>query len=106
LSTTSTETFDYSIGFGFAALIYVSPSISTEFYIDFGDFHYEISIFIHFGLGKMPPKHCQPNALYPTPAGNVYKALIDLPHSGTNATFNRRDRKVDGIDNNSIVHTF
>jgi gas vesicle protein len=53
----------------------------------------------------MVPKHCQPNALCPKLAGNVYKALVDLPHSGTNATFNGRDGKVDGTDDNSVVHT-
>jgi gas vesicle protein len=53
----------------------------------------------------MPPKHRQPNAPRPKPAGNTYKALVDLPQSGTNATFNGRDGKVDGLDDNSIVHT-
>jgi hypothetical protein len=53
----------------------------------------------------MPPKHRQPHALCPKPAGNAYRALVDLPHSGTNTTFNGRDGKVDGIDDNSIVHT-
>jgi hypothetical protein len=29
---------------------------------------------------------------------------MDLPHNGTNATFDGRDGKVNGIDDNSIVH--
>jgi hypothetical protein len=49
-ATTSTETIDSSIGFGFAVLIYVSLSISREFYIDFVDFRCEIRVFMHFGL--------------------------------------------------------
>jgi hypothetical protein len=53
----------------------------------------------------MLPKHHQPNAPYPKLAGNAYKALVDLPHNGTNATFNGRDGKVEGIDDNSVVHT-
>jgi hypothetical protein len=53
----------------------------------------------------MPPKHYQPNAPYSKLAGIAYKALVDLPHGGTNATFDGRDGKVDGIDDNSVVHT-
>jgi gas vesicle protein len=53
----------------------------------------------------MLPKDRQPNAPYPKPTGNIYKALVDLPHNGTNATFMGRDGKVEGIDDNSVVHT-
>jgi hypothetical protein len=45
-ATTSTETIDFSIGFGFAALIYVS----REFYVDFVDFRREIRVSTRFGL--------------------------------------------------------
>jgi hypothetical protein len=48
-ATTSTETIDYSIGFGFAALIYVSREIFREFYVDLVDIHREIRVFTHFG---------------------------------------------------------
>jgi hypothetical protein len=57
------------------------------------------------GLYKIPPKYHQPNALCPKLAGNAYKALVDLSHGRTNATFNGRDGKVNGIDNNSVEYT-
>jgi hypothetical protein len=43
--TTSTETMDFSIGFGFAALIYVPLEIFREFYIAFVDIRREIRVF-------------------------------------------------------------
>jgi hypothetical protein len=49
-ATTSTETIDFSIGFGFAALIYVSLETFREFYIDFIDIHHKIRVFMCFGL--------------------------------------------------------
>jgi hypothetical protein len=48
-ATTSTETIDFSIGFGFAALIHVSLWISRQFYIDFVDVRREIRVFTRFG---------------------------------------------------------
>jgi hypothetical protein len=67
-STTSTETIDYSIGFGFAALCYVSLSISRECYIDFvepcreirvftcfGSPHHVIYLFIYLFINRMQP---------------------------------------------------
>jgi hypothetical protein len=32
------------------------------------------------------------------------QALVDLPHNGSNPFTNGRDRKGDGINDNSIVH--
>jgi hypothetical protein len=49
-ATTSTETIEFSIGFGFTALIYISLRISREFYFDFIDFCQEIRVFRCFGL--------------------------------------------------------
>jgi hypothetical protein len=65
--TTSTETIDFSIGFGFAALIYVSLWISREFYIDFVDFRREIRVFTRFGS----PHHakCHQNFANSAPHG-------------------------------------
>jgi hypothetical protein len=48
-ATTSIETIDFSIGFGFAALIYVSLELFREFYVDFVDFCREIRVFMRFG---------------------------------------------------------
>jgi hypothetical protein len=56
-ATTSTETIDFSIGFGFAALIYVSLWISREFYVDFIDFCHEIRVFTCFGLPYLAKCH-------------------------------------------------
>jgi hypothetical protein len=66
-ATTSSETIDYSIGFGFAALIYVSLCISREFYVDFVDFRREIRVFTRFGL----PHHakCHQNLANSAPHG-------------------------------------
>jgi hypothetical protein len=47
-ATTSTETIDFSIGFGFAVLIYVSLEMFREFYVDLVDIHREIRVFTHF----------------------------------------------------------
>jgi hypothetical protein len=52
----------------------------------------------------MPPKHRQPNAPRPKPAGNAYKALVDLPHDGSDPITAGRDGKVDGTDENSPVN--
>jgi hypothetical protein len=52
----------------------------------------------------MPPKHRQPNAPRPKPAGNVYKALVDLPHDGSDPFTDGRDGKVDGSDGKSAVN--
>jgi hypothetical protein len=48
-ATTSSKTIDFSIGFGFAALIYVSLEIVREFYVDFVDFRPEIRVFTRSG---------------------------------------------------------
>jgi hypothetical protein len=52
----------------------------------------------------MPPKHRQLRAPSPKPAGNAYQTLVDLPEDGSNSTFDGRDAKVDGTDNNSVVN--
>jgi hypothetical protein len=44
-ATTSSETIDFSIGSGFAALIYISLEIFREFYVDFVDIHRKITVF-------------------------------------------------------------
>jgi hypothetical protein len=44
-ATTRTEAIKFSIGFRFAALIYISLHIFREFYIDFVDIHGEIRVF-------------------------------------------------------------
>jgi hypothetical protein len=58
----------------------------------------------------MPPKHRQPNAPRPKPAGNVYKALVDLPHDGSNPVTDGRDEKIDGSDGksagNALIRVF
>jgi hypothetical protein len=53
---------------------------------------------------KMPPKHRQPNAPHPKPAGNAYKALVDLPHDGSDPFTHGRAGKVDGSDGKSTIH--
>jgi hypothetical protein len=55
----------FSIGFGFAALIYVSLEIFREFYVDFVDFCREIRVFMRFGS----PHHakCHQNLANSTP---------------------------------------
>jgi hypothetical protein len=52
----------------------------------------------------MPPKHRQPNAPRPKPAGNAYKALVDLPHDGSDPFTDGRAGKVDGSDGKSTVN--
>jgi hypothetical protein len=66
-ATTSTETIDFSIEFGFAALIYVSVWISREFYVDFVDFRREIRVFTRCGS----PHHakCHQNLANSAPHG-------------------------------------
>jgi hypothetical protein len=44
-ATTSQRTIDFSIGFGFAALIYVYLESIREFYIDFINIHRKIRVF-------------------------------------------------------------
>jgi hypothetical protein len=77
-ATTSTETIDFSIGFGFAALIYVSLESVREFYVDFVDIHREIRVFTRFRL----PHHakCRQNIANsaphaPKPLGTRSKLL-------------------------------
>jgi hypothetical protein len=52
---------------------------------------------------EMPPKHRQLHAPWPKPAGNAYQSLVDLPEDGPNPTFDGRDGKVDGTDDNTVV---
>jgi hypothetical protein len=80
-ATTSTETIDFSIGFGFAALIYISLQIFREFYIDFIDIYREIRVFTRFRL----PHHvkCRQNIANsapdaPKPLGMRSKLLWTL----------------------------
>jgi hypothetical protein len=53
----------------------------------------------------MPPKHRQPNTPCPKLAGNAYKALVDLPHDGSDPFTDGRDGKVDGPDERSAANT-
>jgi hypothetical protein len=53
---------------------------------------------------EIPPKHRQPNAPCPKLAGNAYKALVDLPHDGSNPFTDGRDGKVDGTDERSAAN--
>jgi hypothetical protein len=64
-ATTSTETIDFSIGFGLAALIYVSLESLREFYVDFVDFCREIRVFTRFGLPYLAK--CHHNIANPVP---------------------------------------
>jgi hypothetical protein len=80
-ATTSSETIDYSIGFGFAALIYVSLEPFREFYVDFVDIRPKIRVFTRFRL----PHHakCRPNIANsaphaPKPLGTRSKLLWTL----------------------------
>jgi hypothetical protein len=52
----------------------------------------------------MPPKHRQLRAPHPKPAGNAYKALVDLPHDGSDPFTDGRDGKVDGSDGKNAVN--
>jgi hypothetical protein len=68
---TSTETIDFSIGFGFAALIYVSLEIFREFYIDFVDIGREIRVFMRFRL----PHHAKCHPIIANSAPHAPKPL-------------------------------
>jgi hypothetical protein len=77
-ATTSTETIEFSIGFGFAALIYVSLEIFREFYVDCVDIHREIRVFTRFCLPHQVK--CRPNIANsaphaPKPLGTRSKLL-------------------------------
>jgi hypothetical protein len=50
----------------------------------------------------MSPQYCQRNAQRSYRSENAFAALVDLPHDGTNSTFDGRDGKVDGIDGKSV----
>jgi hypothetical protein len=50
----------------------------------------------------MPPKPRQLHAPWPKQPGNAFQALVDLPEDGSNSTFDGRDGKVDGTDENTI----
>jgi hypothetical protein len=54
----------------------------------------------------MPPKHHQPNAPRPKPAGNAYTALVDLSEDESDSSFDGRDGKDDGTDGKSAVNAF
>jgi hypothetical protein len=51
---------------------------------------------------KMSPQHHQCNAQRSYRSKNAFAVLVDLPHDGTNSTFDGRDGKVDGIDGKHI----
>jgi hypothetical protein len=53
-------------------------------------------------LKKMSPQHCQCNTQRSYRSENAFAALVDLPHDGTNSTFDGRDGKVDGIDGKCV----
>ncbi|KAI5808457.1 hypothetical protein BZA77DRAFT_362210 [Pyronema omphalodes] len=48
----------------------------------------------------MSPKHSHSNARRSKRSENAYTALMDLPHDGSNPTFDGRDRKGDEVDGN------
>jgi hypothetical protein len=50
----------------------------------------------------MPPKPRQLRAPRPKQPGNMFQALVDLPEDGSNSTFDGRDGKVDGTDENTV----
>jgi hypothetical protein len=80
-ATTSTETIDFWIGFGFAALIYVSLWISREFYIDFIDIRHDIRAFMHSGsphLAKCYQNIANHVPYAPKPLGTHSKLLWTL----------------------------
>jgi hypothetical protein len=52
----------------------------------------------------MPPNHHQLNASHPKLAGNAYKALVDLPHDGSDPFTDRRDGNIDGTDERSAAN--
>jgi regulator of replication initiation timing len=51
----------------------------------------------------MPPKPRQLGAPRPKQPGNAFQALVDLPEDGSDSTFDGRDGKVDGTDDNTGV---
>jgi hypothetical protein len=50
----------------------------------------------------MLPKPRQLRAPWPKQPGNAFQALVDLPEDGSNSTFDGRDGKVDGTDENTV----
>jgi regulator of replication initiation timing len=52
----------------------------------------------------MPLKYHQYCAPLPKPAGNIYKALVDLPHDGSDPFTDGRDGNIDGTDERSAVN--
>jgi hypothetical protein len=50
----------------------------------------------------MLPKPRQLCAPRPKQPGNTFQALVDLPEDGSNSTFDGRDGKVDGTDENTV----
>jgi hypothetical protein len=50
----------------------------------------------------MPPKPRQLRAPRAKQPGNAFQALVDLPEDGSHSTFDGRDGKVDGTDENSV----
>jgi hypothetical protein len=52
----------------------------------------------------MAPKRHLHNAPRHKQSGHAYTALVDLPHDGSDSTFDGRDGKGDGIDDNSLVN--
>jgi methyl-accepting chemotaxis protein len=68
-----------------------------------GNQHYIVDIAGAPYVGKkMSPQHYQGNAQRSYWSKNAFAALVDLPHDGTNSTFDGRDGKVDGIDGKSV----
>jgi hypothetical protein len=51
----------------------------------------------------MPAKPRQLRAPWPKQSGNAFQALVDLPDDGSDSTFDGRDGKVDGTDDNTVV---
>jgi hypothetical protein len=51
----------------------------------------------------MPPQPRQLRAPRPKQSGNAFQALVDLPEDGSDSTFDGRDGKVDGTDDNTAV---
>jgi hypothetical protein len=50
----------------------------------------------------MPPKPRQLRAPQPKQPGNAFQALVDLPEDRSNSTFDGRDGKVDGTDEETV----
>jgi hypothetical protein len=98
-ATTSNETIEFSIGFGFAVLIYVSLWISREFYIDSVDFRREIRVFMCFGLPYLTK--CHQNIANTAPH---HPNRLDLPHDGSDPFADGTDGNVDRTDERSAVN--